>query len=83
MQAKVEISSKLTDSTLTVDELRKLHIGDILPIEMPETVTGVVEGIPVFKGVFGISDGHNAIKVTELISGGTSRKLAQVSGVQK
>ena len=83
MQAQVEISSKLTDTVLTINELRNLHAGDIIPIDMPETVTAVVEGIPVFKGAFGVSDGHNAIKVTDLIYGGTSKKLVQASGVSK
>ncbi|QIK38927.1 flagellar motor switch protein FliM [Caldichromatium japonicum] len=65
--AKVEISSTLTEATLTVDELLKIKPGDIIPVNLPETVVLYVEDIPLFRGKFGVSNGVNAIKLTELI----------------
>lgn len=67
MQAELEMSSTLTEIELTLNELRNLKRGDIIPIELPETVTAVIEDIPVLRGSFGVSNGQNSIKVTERI----------------
>lgn len=80
MHAEVELSSTLTETQLTVRELNQLKEGDIIPLEVPEKVTGVVEDIPVFRGVFGSSGGKNAIKVTELIKQQVGKQLMTISG---
>ena len=43
----------------------KLRIGDILPLELPETVQLTAGDVPLFKGTFGVSNGHNAIRIVE------------------
>jgi flagellar motor switch protein FliM len=83
MDAEVEISSVLTELNLTMRALSRLKAGDIVPFEMPQTVMAAVEGIPVLRGVFGSSDGHHAIKVSGLISGGAGRQLITVQGVER
>lgn len=65
--ADVEISSTLTEATLSVRELLDVRPGDIIPIELPETVVLYVEDVPTFRGKFGVSNGINAIKVTECL----------------
>ena len=65
--AKVEISSTLTEATLTVRQLLEMRPGDIIPVNLPETVILNVEEIPIFRGKFGVSNGVNAIKIAELI----------------
>lgn len=65
--AKVEISSILTEATLTVGDLLRIKPGDIIPVNLPETVVLFVEDIPLFRGKFGVSNGINAIKITERI----------------
>jgi len=65
--AEVEISSTLTEATLTVRELLDVRPGDIIPIELPETVVLYVEDVPTFRGKFGVSNNSNAIKVTECL----------------
>ncbi len=65
--AKVEISSTLTEATLTVEELLKIKPGDIIPVNLPETVVLYVEDIPLFRGQFGVSNGIYALKITERI----------------
>ncbi|MCG5499523.1 flagellar motor switch protein FliM [Ectothiorhodospira lacustris] len=61
---QVELSAKLTETELTVAEMINLKPGDIIPVEIPQEVTVRAEGIPVFRGKFGTSDGFNAIKIT-------------------
>lgn len=62
--AEVTISSVLAQKQMTLRELTRLKIGDVLPIELPKQVPLCVENIPVFTGEFGISKGQNAVKIT-------------------
>ncbi|WP_269791826.1 flagellar motor switch protein FliM [Stenotrophomonas sp. Iso1] len=62
--AEVELSSVLANRRMSLRELTKLKIGDILPIDMPKEVPLCVEGIPVFTGQFGVANDRNAIKIT-------------------
>jgi flagellar motor switch protein FliM len=65
--AEVEVFSNLTQKTMTIQQLLDMKPGDILPIEVPEQVVVHVEDIPMFRGKFGVSNGINAIKITERI----------------
>ena len=66
--ADVEISTDLARSTITVRDLMKLKAGDIIPINMPRTLDICVENLPVFRGTFGVSGGHNALRISEVIN---------------
>ncbi len=79
-EADVEMSSILTETEITLDELNELKCGDIIPIDMPENVTIRVEDIPVFRGNFGVSDGKNAIKITERVVAESTKQLQTVVG---
>ncbi|HEY1069080.1 MAG TPA: flagellar motor switch protein FliM [Thermomonas sp.] len=64
--AEVEVSSAITQRTITLRELCRLKVGDVIPIELPKTVTVQVEQHTLFSGEFGTHNGRNAIKVTEV-----------------
>ncbi|AFL72434.1 flagellar motor switch protein FliM [Thiocystis violascens] len=66
--AQVEISSVLTEATLTVQQLLDMRPGDIIPINLPESVVLNVEDIPLLRGKFGVANGSNAIKISEFIN---------------
>ena len=66
--AQIELTSVLTETELTVRELMALKPGDVIPIDMPETVVLRSEDIPLFRGRFGVSNGSRAVKITERIS---------------
>jgi len=65
--APVEISSTLTQATISLRELNKLKVGDVIPVDIPELVSAEIDGIPVFRGQYGLSRGSRAIKVVEMI----------------
>jgi flagellar motor switch protein FliM len=67
MRAEVEISSTLTEATLTIEDLLHVRPGDIIPIELPDQVELNIEDIPLFRGKFGTMNGQNAIKIDEFI----------------
>lgn len=64
MEAPVELSSALARREITLGELCRLKVGDVIPIDLPETVSLEVERTPVFTGRFGTHNGVNAVKVT-------------------
>jgi flagellar motor switch protein FliM len=68
--AEVEIGSQLGSTSLSVRELMKLKAGDVLPFNLPKTIDLCVEDMPVFKGTFGVANGNNAVKITEIIRRG-------------
>jgi flagellar motor switch protein FliM len=65
--APVTLKSTLTRIKINLGELNALRVGDVLPIKMPETVLARVQGVPVFRGKFGISGEKTALKVVEVI----------------
>ncbi len=65
--ADVELSSQLTEATLSLRDVMKMKAGDIIPIEMPEKVTLRAEDVPVFRGQLGISNEQLAIKIQEQV----------------
>lgn len=66
-QAEVEIETQLADATISLRDLMRLKPGDIIPINLPKTVELCVEGVPVYRGQFGVANGHNAVRITETI----------------
>jgi len=66
-EANVEVSSILTEFDLSLRDVMNLKEGDILPIELPETISLRAENIPVYRGQLGVSQGNQAIKIIEPI----------------
>ncbi len=65
--APVCISSVLTNTQIPLRALSSLKAGDIIPIDIPKTVDICAEDVPVFRGRYGVCEGHNAVKITEVI----------------
>jgi len=65
--AEVELESTLTEAELTLRDILRMKPGDVIPVEMPELVTLRAEGIPLYRGVLGVSDSNFAIKVQQLV----------------
>lgn len=63
--AEVQIHATLTEVQLRVSELLALEAGDIVPVELPSTVTLCAEGMPMFHGHVGVTNGVNAIQIIE------------------
>ncbi len=59
----VELSSTLGTAQLSLGEILKLEKGDIIPMEVNDTVTLYAEGVPIFDGEFGAFNDKNAIKI--------------------
>jgi len=68
LRSEVSLNSMLVEKVMTLEDIMGFKTGDVIPIEMPETVTVTAEGIDVFRGKVGLSDGNYAIQVEEKLT---------------
>ncbi|MCD9126203.1 flagellar motor switch protein FliM [Luteimonas sp. C4P040a] len=64
--AALELSVSLAHRQISLRELSRLKVGDVIPIELARPVQMEVESTPMFEGEFGTHNGFNALKVTQL-----------------
>ncbi len=60
----IELTSTLVETTLSLREVVDLKPGDIITVDLPEEVELCAEGVPLFRGVYGIANGKHAVKIT-------------------
>jgi flagellar motor switch protein FliM len=65
--ARVRLNSTLTTTEVTLRDIVQMKSGDVIDIEMPETVLARVGEVPVFRAKFGASRGNCALKVVETL----------------
>ena len=61
--AELEMQTVLAEAQVSLRDLRNIAAGDVIPIEMPEKVNLTTNGIPLFEGKLGVSDGNFAVKI--------------------
>jgi flagellar motor switch protein FliM len=61
--AQLDTRAVLAQAKISLRELVKLAPGDIIPIDAPQQVTLLAGDVPLYRGRFGISQGHNALKI--------------------
>lgn len=64
---EVELSVNLTEMVMNVDDLLKMEKGDIIPLDMPKTVTVKAENIAVMRGKLGESNDKKAVQVEQVL----------------
>ncbi len=62
-EAQLDTRAVLAQAKISLRELVKLSPGDIIPIDAPQQVTLLAGDVPLYRGRFGISQGHNALKI--------------------
>ncbi|MBF0256926.1 MAG: flagellar motor switch protein FliM [Gammaproteobacteria bacterium] len=65
MHVHLNLNSILTHTQITLRELARMQPGDVIPVEIPETVDVLSNEIPIFRGKLGTSEGNYAIQVDE------------------
>jgi flagellar motor switch protein FliM len=66
----VEVSANFVSVNTTISKLTALANGDILPIDLPEMIQGMIDGVPVMECKYGNSNGKTALRVVNLIDHG-------------
>lgn len=67
-RAEVKIKGSMAHTRLTLGDVLDLNPGDIIPVQLSELLTVSAENVPVFRGVFGVSNGKNAVRYVEPIN---------------
>ncbi|MCP3674648.1 MAG: flagellar motor switch protein FliM [Gammaproteobacteria bacterium] len=67
MAVDVDVDAKMIEKDITVNDILTMQTGDIIPIEMPKEIIVNAGGLPSFRAEYGVSRGHAALKVTDLI----------------
>jgi flagellar motor switch protein FliM len=74
MDVRVSLSTHMMDLELSLADIMELEKGYIIPIEMPEYITILVEDLPTFRAKMGRSRDNIALKIIEKIPRPTSVK---------
>lgn len=67
LDVKVNLSTHMLDLDLPLEYIVNMKNGDIIPIEMPEYITVLIEGLPTFRSKLGRSRDNVALQIVEKI----------------
>jgi len=65
--ADVELKAQFLTVQSSIGQLLKLKVGDVLPVDIPETVLARINGVPVMECSYGMSNGRYALRVQKMI----------------
>jgi flagellar motor switch protein FliM len=65
---EVKLVANLSNTEVTVRELLEMKIGDVIPLDIPESITAHVEGVPVLECGYGVHNGQYALKVKKFLA---------------
>jgi flagellar motor switch protein FliM len=66
--AEVELSATLGTTSITLDQVAHLKVGDVIPIEIGDTLQATVGGVPVMESRYGIQNGQYALKIQRFLA---------------
>ena len=66
--AEVELVANLGHTKVTLHQILNMQAGDVVPLDILDTVTAQVDGVPVMECHYGILNGHYALKVKTIRS---------------
>ena len=63
--ARVTLNCKLAEREIPLRDILDLQVGDVIPIDMPETIQLTANGIPIFNAKTGSSKGNLALQIID------------------
>ena len=70
--AEVEIVADLGTAAVSLRDIVDMKVGDIIPLDIPETIEAKVDGVPVMECAYGKFNGQYTLRVEKLLSTSTS-----------
>ena len=64
--AQVQLVAVLAKKEGTLGEVLSFNVGDLLPIELQDPISVMVDGLPMIKGAYGVRNGRYAVKISEI-----------------
>ncbi len=65
---EVKLVANLSEAQVTVRELLEMKVGDVIALDIPESITAHVEGVPVLECGYGVHNGQYALKVKKFLA---------------
>ena len=66
--AEVDLVAEIGTAHTTVEQLLSFKPGDFVELDLDPVIQAKVDGVPVFDCLYGISNGHYAIRIDRLIT---------------
>ena len=66
--AEVELVAELGRASISLRQVMDMKIGDVIPLQIPKTITAEVAGVPVLECHYGERNGQYAVKVQRVIN---------------
>jgi flagellar motor switch protein FliM len=66
--AEVVLLVNLAQVQVTLDQILKMKVGDVIPLDIPEFVTASVDGVPVMECRYGVSNGQYALRMEKMLN---------------
>lgn len=66
--AEVQLVVNLGRTSLTVGQILNMQEGDVIGIEVPETILAEIDGVPVMECKCGVSNGQYAVRIDRMIT---------------
>lgn len=66
--ADIDVVAEFARIPSSIRELMSLKVGDVLPVEVPETVIAHVDGVPLMECGYGVFNGQYALRVQNLFT---------------
>jgi flagellar motor switch protein FliM len=73
--ADIELTAVLGHANVTLEDVLKMRNNDIIPLDVPENVNVMVDGVPVMECKSGISNTHYALKVEKMLATETGEAI--------
>jgi flagellar motor switch protein FliM len=66
--ATIELVATLGHAKVTVDQVLKMRVGDVVPLEVGETIIAAVDNVPVMECKYGVFNNQYALRVEKMLS---------------
>jgi flagellar motor switch protein FliM len=66
--AEVELVARLGTAKVSFDEILNFRVGDVIPLNIPESIEATVDGVPVLDCTYGVLNGQYALRVERLLA---------------
>ncbi|MEJ0087861.1 MAG: flagellar motor switch protein FliM [Pseudomonadota bacterium] len=65
--AEIELSTMLGHASVTLNQLVNLKPGDVIPCDFSGKATVLAEGVPLFRGSYGVSRGQQCVRFEQRV----------------
>ena len=70
--AEVEMVATLGRTEVTFNQILKMKPGDVIPLDIPESITATIDGIEMMQCRYGLFNGQYALKVQKMLAGASN-----------